>query len=171
MKLQDPSRQFAHVVSSRRTARAGEVGERFRLGLHGLECGSSASRNSRSAVIGASAWALKAEQIEDTVGIIGLVGGLLADLGLTVCPVGADGARSARPALVVWVCGDETRADEYDQLEAIGSPGVSIGACVDRLDDWDAIELAAVRDPHQFVHEFVDTVNRRLGTRGDVDPS
>lgn len=158
VKLQDPTVAYSAVVSRRRQARAEEHGERFRLGVHGLDCGADTRVPGPSAVIGASAWALKSEQVDQTVRTIGLVGGLLADAGFRVCPIGADRARESGPALVVWVCGDETEADEFDQLEAIGSPGLSIGSCVNGLDNWSYIETEELADRYDFIRLFVDEV-------------
>ena len=162
VKIQDPTVAFSQVVTARRRLRAASTGERFRLGLHGLECGSTSPIADRAAVIGASAWALKAEQIEGTVGLIGLVGGLLADLGFQVCPIGAD-ARPQRPSLVVWVCGDETESDEYRQLAAMGVPGLSIGSCVEGLEEWSFITTDELEDRNEFIHFFVTEVEALLG--------
>ena len=138
----------------------------FRLGLNGLECSGQAGQTTRTAVIGASAWALKTEQVEKTVGIIGIVGALLADLGYLVCPIGADAARSD-PSLVVWVCGDETRADEYEQLAAVGAPGISIGSCVSGLEHWRNVEADQLVDRDRFaglIAEAVGPVNDPLNS-------
>jgi hypothetical protein len=161
VKIQDPSIAFSQVVASRRRSRAASTGERFRLGLHGLECGSTSPAMERAAVIGASAWALKAEQVEGTVELIGLAGGLLADLGFQVCPIGAD-SRPQRPSVVVWICGDETESDEYRQLAAIGVPGLSIGSCVDGLDDWSFITTEELEDRNEFIRFFVAEVEALL---------
>ncbi len=125
--------------------------------LHGLDCGSTSTATERAAVIGASAWALKAEQVEGTVQLIGLVGGLLADLGFQVCPISAD-ARPQRPSLVVWVCGDETESDEYRQLAAMGVPGLSIGSCVEGLEEWSFITTDELEDRNEFIRFFLDEV-------------
>ena len=119
VKIHDPTVAYSTVVPRRRRSRAAAAGERFRLGVHDVHCPPSSPTASRSALIGASSWALKSEQVERTVELIGIAGGLLADLGFQVCPIGAD-ARPKRPSLVVWVCGDETQADEYTQLAAMG---------------------------------------------------
>src|SRR2546427_677043 len=74
VKIQDPTVAFSQVVTARRRSSAASTGERFRLGLHGLECGSTSPAAERAAVIGASAWALKAEQVEGTVELIGRYG-------------------------------------------------------------------------------------------------
>lgn len=150
VKIQDPTVAFSTVVASRRRSRAATAGERFRLGLHGLECGQTSLATDRSALIGASSWALKAEQVEQTVEVIGLVGGLLADLGFQVCPIGAD-VRPQRPTVVVWVCGDETQADEYEQLAAMGVPGLSVGSCVEGLVDWLFITTEELSDRREFI--------------------
>ena len=91
VKIHDQTAAFASVVSSRRRSLANDAGERFRLGLHGLDCGPASRPETRSAVIGASAWALKPEQVDRTSELIGMAGGLLTDLGFSVCPIGADG--------------------------------------------------------------------------------
>ena len=159
VKLQDSAIAFSTVVSDRRGLRASQDAERFRLGLHGLDCTSNSLPTRATAVIGASAWALKAEQVDHTVQIIGRLGGLLADLGFQVCPVGADATRTAPPSLMVWVCGDETQADEYEQLKEIGAPGLSIGSCVDGLDDWDYIETEVVDRGDELTRRFVDALD------------
>lgn len=162
VKIQDPTVAFSTVVPSRRRSRATAAGERFRLGLHGLDCGPTPRPTERSAVIGASSWALKTEQVEGSVELIGLVGGLLADLGFQVCPIGAD-ARPQRPSIVVWVCGDETRADEYEQLAALGVPGLSIGSCVEGLEDWSFVTTEDLDDRKEFIRLFVDEVEALVG--------
>lgn len=161
VKIQDPTVAFSQVVTARRRSRAASTGERFRLGLHGLECGSISPAAERAAVIGASAWALKAEQVEGTVELIGLVGGLLADLGFQVCPIGAD-ARPQRPSIVVWICGDETESDDYRQLAAMGVPGLSIGSCVEGLEEWSFITTDEIEDRNEFVRFFVAEVEALL---------
>jgi hypothetical protein len=163
VKIQDQTAAFSTIVPSRRRSRAAAAGERFRLGLHGLDCSPSPEVASRSAVIGASSWALKAEQVERTVELIGIAGGLLADLGFHVCPIGADG-RPERPSLVVWVCGDETRADEYELLAAMGIPGLSIGSCVEDLEDWSFITTEEAQDRREFIRMFADEVEFLVGS-------
>src|SRR4051794_25157644 len=139
MRLQDPTAAYSRVVADRRRSRAALDAERFRLGVHGLDCGSTPSTRKR-ALVGASSWALKADHVEETVRRIGAAGGLLADLGFQVCPIGADDAMTARPSIVVWVCGNRTREDEYEQLEAMSVPGISLGSCVEGLDEWSYLE-------------------------------
>ncbi len=158
VKIQDPTLAYSTVVPRRRASRAAANGERFRLSLHGLDCGATSRAADRRAVIGASAWALKAEQVDRTVAIIGLVGGLLADLGFQVCPIGADANPTLRPSVVVWVCGDETQSDELEQLAAIGSLGLSIGSCVEGLDGWSFLESDQLEDREEFMRQFVDEI-------------
>jgi hypothetical protein len=161
VKIQDPTVAFSHVVTARRRGRAALTAERFRLGIHGLECGSASPPSDRAAVVGASAWALKAEQVEDTVELIGVVGGLLADLGFQVCPIGAD-VRPPRPSIVWWICVDETESDEYLKLVAMGVPGLSLGSCVDCLDDWSFISTDELEDRSEFIRLFVAEVEALL---------
>lgn len=167
MKIEDPTVVYSTVVTRRRRSRATASGDSFRLGLHGLDCGATSQETGRTSVIGASAWALKAEQVERSVEIIGIVGGLLADLGFHVCPIGADANRRLRPSIVVWVCGDETEAeaeaDEYRQLAAIGAPGLSIGSCVDGLDGWGFLEFEQLQEHDDFLRLVVDQVAALLG--------
>lgn len=162
VKIEDPTLAFSTVVPNRRRSRAASAGERFRLGLHGLDCGPTSRPTERSAVIGASSWALKTEQVEGSVELIGLVGGLLADLGFQVCPIGAD-ARRQRPSIVVWVCGNETQTDEYEQLAALGVPGLSIGSCVEGLDDWSFVTTDELEDRKEFIRLFVAEVEALVG--------
>ncbi len=155
--IQNPTSAFSTVVARRRRSRAAPNGEVFRLGVHGLNCSGPSQQATPRAVIGASNWALKAERVEETLETIGIVGGLLADLGYQVCPVGADADR-AQPTLVLWVCGDETEADEYEQLAAIGVAGLSIGSCVYGLDGWSYIDAAELEDRATFIRRVVTEV-------------
>jgi hypothetical protein len=115
-------------------------------------------RLARVAVIGANAWVLKSEQVDRTVRTVGFVGGLLADAGFRVCPIGADRARESAPVarrLGLW---RRDRGREFDQLEAIGSPGLPIGSCGNGLDNWSFIETEELADRYGFVRLFVDEV-------------
>ena len=140
VKLQDPTEAFAGIIAQRRADRAESDGERFRLGAHDLTCNPESHGERPGVLIGASSWALKSEQAEHTVQTIGRIAGALTDWGLEVCPIGVDRMHSGSPAFVVWVCGDETQADEFDQLRRFGAAGVSIGSCVDDLVEWTFIE-------------------------------
>ncbi len=93
----------------------------------------------------------------------------MADLSFKVCPVGADAAGTARPSLVVWVGGDETIADESEQLAAIGAPGLSIGTCVDGPADWSYLEPDELDDRDRFTRQFVSIVGALLGAPGRPD--
>jgi hypothetical protein len=159
--IQDPTVAFSTVVARRRQARAAVDAGRFRLGVHGLPCGPSSDETGLRVVIGASAWALKSQQREPTLRTIGLVGGLLVDMGFQVCPIGAD-EKGPLPSLIVWVCGNETQADEYEQLAVIGVPGLSIGSCVEGLEAWGQIPMSELQDPDAFVRQFADEVSRLL---------
>jgi len=106
---------------------------------------------------------LKAERVEETVSTIGLVSGLLVDDGFGVCPIAANRRDQPRPSLVVWVCGDETQADEFEQLAEIGAPGISIGSCVYGLDEWAFLDSIEVRARNTFIRRFVEELRNILG--------
>lgn len=165
MKLHDPTSPFADVITRRRRERAALNAERFRLGVHGAPC-TPPSAGQPSAALGASAWALKPERVERTLMHLGSLGGLLTDLGYKVCTIGSLAEADARPSLVAWVCGDETRSDEYDQLVALDAPGLSIGACVDDLDTWSNIEPEDHPDPIDFIRAVLNEI--RWLTGGDT---
>lgn len=120
-KIHNPTVAYSTVVPRRRRSRAAAAGERFQLGVHDVHC-RRAPWQRAVALIGASSWALKSEQVERTVEIIGTAGGLLADPRFQVCPIVADAPTQATLARV-WVCGDETQADEHTQLAAMGVAG------------------------------------------------
>lgn len=165
VKIQDPTVAFSTVVPNRRRSRAAAAGERFRLGLHDLDCGPTSRPTERSAVIGASSWALKTEQVEGSVELIGLVGGLLADLCFQVCPIGVVARAQRRPSIAVWVRGDETQADEYEQLAALGVPGLAIGSCVEGLEDWSFITTEELEDRKEFIRLFAAEVEALVGAK------
>ena len=125
--------------------RASQDAERFRLGLHGLDCTANSLPTKSSAVIGASAWALKAEQVDHTVQIIGRLGGLLVDLGFQVYPVGADATRTALPSLMVSVCGDETGNDSASMIPPGFPPSPASGGGTSR-DQTASLESATPGD-------------------------
>lgn len=158
VKLQDPTEAFTGIVAERRAARAEVDGEQFRLGAHDLTCAAEPSGGLPGVLIGASAWALKAEQVQETLQTIGRVAGDLTDWGLDVCPIGVDRSRLGSPAFVVWVCGDETQADEFEQLRRLGTAGVSIGSCVDDLTDWTFIEDVAPIGDRRFERRLLSAV-------------
>jgi hypothetical protein len=139
VKLQDPTLPFASVVPERRATRAAADGERFRLGTSGLRR-APVDHAGRVAVIAASGRALQSDQVEGALAHIGLVGGILADLGFEVTAAGALADDGAPPALFVWVCGDHTAPAEARQLAAFAAPGLSIGARFDGLEEWGSIE-------------------------------
>ncbi len=73
VKIHHPTIAYSTVVARRRRSRAASDAERFRLGVHGIDCSPTSRTTDRSALIGAAAWALKADKVEETVAIIGLV--------------------------------------------------------------------------------------------------
>jgi len=139
MRIENPTVAFATVVSNRRRERAAVTGERFRMPTRWPESMLASQPADRSALIGASARSLEADCVERTVQVIGLVGGLLADLGFHVFAIGAE-SRPPRLSIMVWVCGEDTDAAEGEQLAALEVPGILIGSRVDVLDRWARIE-------------------------------
>ena len=155
--MTDPTRAFSSVIPNRRAQRAEEIANRFRLDLTGVDCGNKGEASHARVLIGASARALKPDMVEDTVRIIGMAGGLLADLGFVSCPIGAD-TTAEPPVFVVWVCGDETESDEFIELQAIGAPGLSLGSCVDGMEGWGFLDSDEFDDRRWFTQRFVDEV-------------
>lgn len=68
----------------------------------------------------------------------------------------------ARPSFIAWVCGDETRSDEYDQLVALVAPGLRIGAWIDELDYWGNIEPEEHPDSIEFVRAALEEIHRLI---------
>jgi hypothetical protein len=68
--------------------------------------------------------------VEDTSSYVGLVAGILADLGFDPVVVACVADDAPIPPVVVWVTGDETTPDEVTWLTAIDARGLAIGAGV-----------------------------------------
>lgn len=163
VKIQDPPVVYSDVVTRRRRLRAVADGERFRMGVHDFEAAPASHASGRWALLGASASSLQAEQVEQTVAWLGLVGGILTDLGYHVRPIGVERKQSASAELVVWMSGDETGSDEYEQLAGTGLPGVSIGSIIEGLDDWGFINPDEHKDKADFIREFLVKIAGALG--------
>ena len=172
MKLHDPTAPFVGLVTRRRQERAALDAQQFRLGVQGVPCQPPAT-GQRTAVLGASAWALKPERVEQTLAHLGALGGLLTDLGYKVCAISSLAEADARPSFVAWVCGDETRSDEYEQLVALDAPGLSIGACIDDdLGTWSNIEPEDHPDTIDFVRAALHEIRRLTeGEQPDAEDS
>ena len=155
MKIHDDSAAFAKVVPTHRRSRAPVAGERFRLVPREPDSVTSAAVNG-CAVLGASAWALRPQQVERTLALVGTAGGLLADLGFRISPISN---LRQRPSLVIWICGEETSADEHRQLRSMGVPVVAIDSHVEGLDDWTSITMEEAEDRHRFNELFPSFVN------------
>lgn len=147
MRLVDPSVSSKSVVARRRFGRPKDA-DAFRLDVAGFHCATGAATDRTHVVLGASNLALKPDRRGRTLYRLGRTGGLLVDAGYSVCPIAAN-ARSSSPGLVVWVCDDETTADEEWSLGEIGSPGICIGTCVD-LSNWTWTDPADFPDERDF---------------------
>ena len=174
MKLQDPTIPYSTVIARRRAARAGTDGERFRLGS---QCFTAPPAGNRTAVVAVSARALQADRVEDALSYVGLVGGILADLGFEVVAVASVADDGPAPALVAWITGGETSPDEAAQLGAIGTRGLAIGSgahppgwgVVDPDDHDDDLDLvAAVVAEARSVTDDLAAIGRPVTGR---DPS
>jgi len=160
MQVRDPTVRFSGVVADRRRSRSATCGEWFRLGDHAPDLGRPRAPL-EGAVIGASARALTEEHLDQTVAIIGVVGGLLADLGFRVSAAGTEG-QLRRLALIVWVGGDETRPDEHERLDAMGVPGLWLGPGVAGLGGWASVEPGDPDRRDDFLRSVVDEIGRLL---------
>lgn len=167
VRVEDPTIPYSKIVPERRRSRMFTAGEQFRLDVDGRGASGLRRSTDRTAAIAASASALKGEQLEQTLLIIGFVGGLLADSGVRSYPIGAPTDGAERPSLVVWVSADETRADEYERLAAIGAPGLSIGSRVDGLDGWHNVEGEQLTDRHLFTRHVAASIAAVLGKNAE----
>jgi len=149
-----------------RSERARSIAEAFRLGIDGLPCAEPGpASSSGTVVVGASAWALKDERVEETVSLVGILGGVLADLGFSMCPIGSAEARRRGPDLVIWICGDETESDEQALLAEIKSPGISIGSCAAELPGWTDLDPDELGGSHELMSSFATQVGYLTASR------
>lgn len=163
VKLEDPVAPYRGIVAKHRRAHAAGNAERMRLG------GSApAPRPSAGpvAVLGASEWALDESRVERTLAYIGMLGGLLADLGYDVFSVSSLPDLDSRPAFVGWVGGRETTS-EHEQLVAIDAPGLSIGRAREGAQAWGSIEPEGPPTDIEFIRSTLHEVRRLTDdTRG-----
>lgn len=163
MKLQDPTTPFADVIARRRRERVVSDTEHFRLD------GRPPIRNPRPssgavAVVGASDWALEPSRAERTFAHIGALAGLLADLGYDVHAVSSLSRLDAQPSFVGWVGGHETTA-EQDQLVALETHGLAVGATVAGIESWGSVKP----DDHPNSIEFVRAALHEIRRLADSD--
>jgi hypothetical protein len=114
------------------------------------------------AVLGASEWALDETRIEHTLAYIGMLGGLLADLGYDVFAVSSIPGLDARPAIVGWVGGGETTS-ERERLAAIDAPGLSIGPATHGVQLWRSIEPEGPPTDIEFIRSTLHEIRRLTG--------
>lgn len=156
MKLEDPVAPFRGIVAKHRRAHGASNAERMRFGGPAPTPRPSAGP---VAVLGASEWALGESRVDRTLAYIGLLGGLLADLGYDVFAVSSLPGLDARPAFVGWVGGGET-ASEHEQLVAIGVPGVSIGPVPQGAQTWGSIEPEGPPTDIDFIRSTLHEIRR-----------
>lgn len=160
MKLEDPTLPYADIIPRRRRERAATDGQAYRLGSPGYDWRDAYPEPGRRAVIAASEHALTPTQVEDTVKIIGTVGGLLADLGFQVFPAKAMTLGDLQPSLLVWVGGEATATEERDRIHRIGAPGVSVGSVALGVEGWRHIDASELDDWRHFTKRFVAEIAR-----------
>lgn len=163
VKLEDPVAPFRGIVAKHRRAHAAGNAERMRLGGP-----APAPRPSAGpvAVLGASEWALDESRVEGTLAYIGMLGGLLADLGYDVFAVSSLPGLDSRPAFVGWVGGRETTS-EHAQLVAIDAPGLSIGRAPEGAQTWASIEPEGPPTDIEFIRSTLHEIRRLTDdTRG-----
>jgi len=156
VKLEDPVAPFRGIVAKHRRAHAAGYAERMRFGGPAPTPRPSAGP---VAVLGASEWALDETRVERTVAYIGMLGGLLADLGYDVFAVSSLPGLDARPAFVGWVGGRETTS-EHEQLAAIDAPGLSIGPSPLEAQGWGSIEPEGPPTDIEFIRSTLDEIRR-----------
>jgi hypothetical protein len=158
VKLEDPTLPYADVIPRRRRERAASDGQAFRLGAPGYDWRTTYSTPGSRVVIAASDCALSPAEVEDTVKVIGTVGGVLADLGFQVFPAKAMTGGDLRPSLLIWVGGSATATDERDQLGLIHAPGLSVAPCPLGMPGWRHVDAGKVDDWRRFVKQFIAAV-------------
>lgn len=163
MKLEDPVAPFRGIVTRHRRAHAAGNAERMKFGGP-----APAPRPSSGhvAVLGASEWALDETRIERTLAYLGMLGGLLADLGYDVFAVSSLPGLDARPAFVGWVGGRETTS-EHEHLMAIDAPGLSIGPAPQEARAWGSVEPDGPPTDIEFIRSTLHEIRRLTDhTRG-----
>lgn len=164
VKLEDPVAPFQGIVAKHRRAHAAGNAERMRFGGP-----APTPRPSEGpvAVLGASEWALDETRVERTLAYIGMLGGLLADLGYDVFAISSLPGLDARPAFVGWVGGRETTS-EHEHLMAFDAPGISIGPAPQGGHAWGSIEPEGPPTDIELIRSVLHEI-RRL-TDGEQTP-
>lgn len=170
VKLEDPVAPFQGIVAKHRRAHAASNAERMRFGG---PAPTPRPSDGPVAVLGASEWALHEARIERTLAYLGMLGGLLADLGYDVFAVSSLPGLDARPAFVGWVGGRETTS-EHEHLVAIDAPGISIGPVPQGAEAWGSIEPDDPPTDIEFIrsvlHEIRHLTDGEQAPEGTVEP-
>ena len=165
VRLEDPVAPFRGIVANYRRAHAASNAERMRFGGTAPEPRPSTGP---VAVLGASEWALNEIRIERTLAYIGMLGGLLADLGYDVFAVSSLPGLDCRPSFVGWVGGQETTS-EHEQLVAFDAPGLSIGPVPQGAQAWGSIEPEGPPTDIEFIRSTLQEI-RRLTDDSPIPP-
>ena len=158
VKLEDPVAPFRGIVAEYRRARPAPDTDIFRFGGHSP---TSHPRPSKGpiAVLGASAWALDPARAEKTFAHIGMLGGLLADLGYDIYSLGSLPALDRRPSFVGWVGGEESEFEQV-QLDALDVPGLAIGPTIDGVASLGHVEPDDHPDSLELIRAALDEIRR-----------
>lgn len=173
MKLEDPVAPFRGIVAEYRRARPAPDTDIFRFGGH-APTGHLRSSEGPVAVLGASDWALDPARAEKTFAHIGMLGGLLADLGYDVYSVGSLPELDRPPSFIGWVGGEESQFEQA-QLAALDVPGVAIGPSVDGVASLGNTEPDDHLDSLDLIRAALDEIRRQTdgeqGPKDAVEPS
>ncbi len=158
MKLEDPVAPFRGIVAEYRRTRPAPDTEIFRFGGHAPTHHVRPSKGP-VAVLGASDWALDASRAEKTFAHIGMLGGVLADLGYDVYTLGALPAIDRHPSFIGWIGGEESEL-ERAQLDALGVPGLTVGRAVDGVALLGNVEPDDHPDSIALIRNAFDEIRR-----------
>ena len=157
VKLEDPTLPFADVVARHRREQAPRAAVTFGLWASTHDWRAVYPDPTAVAGVGASERALSDSHIDLTQRLTGASGGLLVDLGFQLCPIAAITSGMLPATLLVWI-GDGTTPDEYQQLAALGAPGLWIGKRTDGIEGWAHLDAAVFGDRIGFTRQFVAAV-------------
>lgn len=173
VKLEDPVAPFRGIVAEHRRTRPAPDTDIFRFGGH------APTRHVRPskgpvAVLGASGWALDPARAEKTFAHLGMLGGVLADLGYDIYSLGSLPSVDRRPSFVGWVGGEESEFEQA-QLDALGVPGVAIGPSVGGVASLGNVEPDDHSDSLDLIRAALDEIRRltdgEQAPEGGVEPA
>jgi hypothetical protein len=164
VKLEDPVAPYREVLAAYRSARPSPNIDIFRFGGRSPTCHVRPSKGP-VAVVGASTWALEPARVDKTFAHIGMLGGLLADVGYDVYSLGSLPSLDRRPSFVAWISGEESEFEQA-QLKALGIPGIVVGPDVDGVEALCGVEPDDHPDSIALIRAALNEIRRLTdGTR------